>query len=449
MSNTFKIRKGLDINLLGEAEKTISEIPSKLCAIKPPDFHGVFPKVLVKEGDEVKAGSPLFYDKYRENIIFTSPVSGKVREVRRGAKRVLLEVSVEAAAEQEYVDFGSADPNGLDKAAVTEKLLNSGVWPFIRQRPYSIIAKPEDDPKSIMISAFDSAPLAPDYDLIVQGQAEVFQTGIDALRKLCSGKLYLNVSGKAGVSSVFLDAKGVEINTFSGPHPAGNVGTQINRISPLNRGEIIWYLRPQDVLSIGRLFREGKFDASRTIAVCGSELKRPHYYRTMLGTSITEMINDNVKEGKVRYISGNVLTGTKIGKTGFVGFYDSQLTVIPEGDYYEFVGWALPGLKKFSFYYTFLSWMMPGKKYRLDTNFHGGERAFVLTGKFEQVFPFNIYPMQLIKAIMIEDIDRMENLGIYEVDEEDFALCEFISTSKINIQKIVRDGLNLMIKEMS
>ncbi len=448
MSNTFSIRKGLDIRLLGEAEKTIKEIPTKVCAIKPPDFHGVFPKLLVKEGDDVKVGTPLFYNKYKENILFTSPVSGKVREIRRGAKRVLLEVSVDAAPDQEFVDFGAADPNSLDKAAIIEKMLKSGVWPFIRQRPYSIIANPDDDPKAIMIPAFDSAPLAPDFDLIVEGQEADFQAGVDALKKLTGGKVYLNISDKQS-SQVFNNAKGVEINTFSGPHPAGNVSTQISRISPLNRGEVVWYLRPQEVLSIGRLFTQGKLDPSRIIALTGSEIEKPVYYKTIFGASISGMTDGNVKDGKLRYISGNVLTGTKIEKTGFVGFYDSQLTVIPEGDHSEFLGWAMPRINKFSFYYTFLSWMMPRKKYRLDTNYNGGERAFILTGKFEQVFPLDIYPMQLVKSIMIEDIDQMENLGIYEVDEEDFALCEFISTSKINLQKTVREGIDLMIKEMS
>lgn len=448
MSNTFKIKKGLDIKLVGEAEKVIREIPTKLCAIKPPDFHGVFPKILVKEGDEVKAGTPLFFDKYRENIKFSSPVSGKVKEIRRGAKRVLLEISIEAAPEQEFVDFGAADPNSLDKKAVTEKLLNSGIWPMIRQRPYSIIANPDDDPKAIMISAFDSSPLAPDFDMIVDGHEKAFQAGIDALRKLTSGKVYLNM-GDDQRSTTFTGAKGVEFNTFSGPHPAGNVSTQINRISPINKGEVVWYLRPQEILSIGRLFLQGKTDPMRLIALTGSEVKKPVYYKTVLGASIADMVKENVTEGNLRYISGNVLTGKKIEKSGFVGFYDSQVTVIPEGDYYEFFGWALPGLNKFSFYGSFLSKIFPGKKYRLDTNYHGGERAFVLTGKFEQVVPLDIYPMQLIKSIMIEDIDQMEFLGIYEVDEEDFALCEFISTSKVNIQKIVRDGINLMIKEMN
>lgn len=448
MSNTFKIRKGLDIKLLGEAEKTLKEIPVKTCAIKPPDFYGVFPKLLVKEGDVVKAGTPLFYDKYRDNILFTSPASGKVREIRRGAKRVLLEVSVDVAPTQEYEDFGLADPNSLDRQGVVEKMLKSGTWPFLRQRPYSIIANPDDKPVSIMIPAFDSAPLAPDFEYILKGHEDAFQTGVDVLKKLTDGKVYLN-KGIKQTSGFFERVKGVELNTFSGPHPAGNISTQINRISPINKGEVIWYLRPQDVLTIGRLFKTGKLDPTRIFALTGSEMEQPLYCKTIMGASISDILSGNTRDGKLRYISGNVLTGQQVEKTGFAGFYDSQISVIPEGDYYEFFGWASPGFKKFSFYKSFPSWLMPGKKYRLDTNYHGGERAFVLTGKFEQVFPLNIYPMQLVKAIMIEDIDQMENLGIYEVDEEDFALCEFISTSKINMQKIVRDGINVMIKEMN
>jgi Na+-transporting NADH:ubiquinone oxidoreductase subunit A len=448
MSNTFKIRKGLDIKLLGEAEKKIRELPSKSCAIKPPDFQGVFPKLLVQEGDEVKAGTPLFFDKYRENIVFTSPLSGKVSEIRRGAKRVLLEVSIEAGPKQEFIDFGAGDPNKLDKGSVTAKLLESGLWPMIRQRPYAIIANPADNPKAIMVAAFDSAPLAPDFDFIAEGRQDDLQAGIDALRKLTGGKVHINISNKQS-SEIFSNIKGAEVNIFSGPHPAGNVSTQINSISPLNKGEVVWYLRPQEVLAIGHLFRHGKVDPTRVVALTGSEVVKPAYYKTVIGSSISEMVKNNIREGKQRFISGNVLTGKRIEKAGYVGFYDSQVSVIPEGDYYEFFGWASPGFNKFSFYHSFFSWMMPGKKYKLDTNYHGGERAFVLTGKFEQVFPLNIYPLQLIKAIMVEDIDQMENLGIYEVDEEDFALCEFISTSKINIQKIIRDGLNLMIKEMN
>jgi len=449
MSTTIKVKKGLDIKLVGEATKKITEISPRTYASKPVNFIGVFPKVLIQEGDEVKAGTPLYYDKYREQIKFTAPFSGKVKEIRRGAKRVLLEIVIEASNTNESLEFGQADPNTLSKEQVTEKMLKSGVWPVVRQRPYSTIANPADDPKAIIISAFDTHPLAPDFNFIIEGEADAFQAGVDALRKLSSGTVHLNVPDHQDISRVFTDTKGVQVNSFSGPHPTGNVSTQISRLDPINRGDIIWYLRPQEVLTIGRLFLTGKYDASRIFALTGSGVENPSYFKSHIGACIVEMVKNNVKEGKQRYISGNVLTGKKIIKDGYIDFYDSQVSVIPEGDHYEFIGWALPGLKKFSFSHQFASWITPKKKYKLDTNLHGGERAFVMTGKYELVFPFDIYPMQLIKAIMIEDIDMMENLGIYEIDDEDFALCEFIDTSKTEIQSVVRQGLDLMRKEMT
>ena len=449
MSEVIKIKKGFNINLLGEAEKTISEIQPRQCAIKPTDFHGVFPKMAVQEGDEVKVGTVLFWDKYRDNILFTSPVSGRVLEVRRGAKRVLEEVVIENNGRYEAVDFGKTDPAGMSREAAVEKLLKSGAWPLIRQRPYTIIANPADDPKAIFISAFDTAPLAPDYDLIVHGHGDAFQAGIDVLAKLTSGPIFLNINGAEGTSKVFTNSKNVRITQFHGKHPAGNVGTQIAHLAPVNKGELVWHLRPQDVIHIGKLFLTGKVDPTRIVALTGSEVKKPHYFRTVLGSSIEEMVKDNLKGGNVRFVSGNALTGTQIDKLGFVGFYDSQLTVLPEGDHYEFLGWAVPGVNKLSFSKTFLSSFLPKRKWRLDTNLNGGERAFVMTGRYEKVFGWDILPLQLLKSIMIEDIDQMEKLGIYEVDEEDFALVEFIDTSKHDIQEIVRHGLDLMRKEMS
>lgn len=449
MSTVYKIKKGLDIKLIGEAEKTIVDLKAKRFAIKPPDFIGCFPKMLASEGDLVKAGTPIFFDKYRDNIIFTAPVSGKLIEIRRGAKRKMLEVIIESDGKNEAIDFGAANASGLGRQAIIDKLLKSGVWPMIRQRPYSTIANPADEPKAIFVSAFDTAPLAPDFDFIVQGQEKAFQAGLDVLAKLTSGKVHLNIDAKKTSSKVYLNAKNVQINGFSGPHPAGNVSVHASRISPINKGEIIWYAGPQEVISIGKLFLEGRVDATRIIAFTGSEVNKPQYYKTFIGARITNMVSGNVKTGDNRYISGNVLTGEKLEKDGYVRFYDSMVTVIPEGNYSEFFGWLLPGFKKFSFSGTFLSKLTPNRKYRLDTNLHGGERAFVMTGKFEKVFPFDIYPMQLIKAILVEDIDQMENMGIYEIDDEDFALCEVIDTSKTDIQYIVRKGLDLMRQEMS
>ncbi len=449
MLTVFNIKKGLDIRLLGDAEKTISGLDSRLFGIKPTDFIGCFPKMLVKEGDEVKAGSPLFFDKYREEILFTSPVSGKITTIRRGAKRKLLEVIIESDKKHESLDFGTSNPVNTDREAIIDKLLKSGLWPAIRQRPYSVIANPKDEPKAIFIPAFDSSPLAPDFDLMVHGQGETFQAGLDVLAKLTTGKIFLNVHAEKTKSKVFLNAKKVEINHFRGPHPSGNVSVHISRLSPINKGELVWYVYPQDILAIGRLFLTGKHDTSRLVALTGSETKHPRYFKTFTGASVVNMVKDNVETGDLRYISGNVLTGDKIDNSGFVGFYHTQVTVIPEGNYYELFGWALPGFGKFSVSHTYPAFLNHSKKYRLDTNLHGGERAYVMTGMFEKVFPFDIYPLQLIKAILVEDIDLMENLGIYEIDSEDFALCEVIDTSKTEIQEIVRNGLELMRKEMS
>ncbi|MBC8319314.1 MAG: Na(+)-translocating NADH-quinone reductase subunit A [Bacteroidetes bacterium] len=449
MSTTFVIKNGLDIKLLGEAEKTIVDLNAEKFAIKPPNFLGCFPKVLVKEGDIVVAGTPLFYDKYRDNIVFTASVSGKVEAIKRGAKRRLLEIIIDSDGKNEAIDFGASNINDLKKEDIVEKMLKSGVWPVLRQRPYSIIANPNDAPKAIFVAAYDTSPLAPDFDLIVHGQGDEFQVGLDVLTKLTTGTVHLNVDSTKTTSKVFLNSQHVQINKFSGPHPSGNVSVHINRVDPINKGDIIWYLYPQDVLTIGRLFLKGRFDSTRIIALAGSEVKNPRYYKTFVGASIKNMVSGNTTDGDNRFISGTVLTGEKIEKDGFIGFYDSMVTVIPEGKYHEFFGWLLPGFNKFSFSHTFLSWLRPNKKYRLDTNIHGGMRAYVMTGKFEKVFPFDIYPMQLIKAVLVEDIDLMENLGIYEIDHEDFALCEVIDTSKTEIQSIIRKGLDLMRLEMS
>ena len=449
MSDVIKIRKGLDVKLIGAAEKQLSEVTSDKFAVKPPDFIGVFPKLFVNEGDVVKAGTPLFFDKYRDNIIFTSPVSGKVTEIFRGAKRKMLEVRIEADGKQAFEDFGAADPATLDREKIIDKLLKSGVWPYIRQRPYSVIADPEDKPKSIHISTFDSSPLGVDFDYIVQGKEKLFQTGIDVLAKLTDGKVHLNIKSGQTEAKAFTAAAHVQVNRFSGPHPVGNVGIQIHHIDPINKGEVVWFLDPQAVLIIGKLFTEGKYVAEKIIAFAGSEVNKPAYCKIISGTSILPIVKNAVSDGDLRFISGGIYTGDHIEKHDYLGFYANQLLVIPEGNYHEFLGWAMPRFNKFSYSKTFFSWLTPNKKYRLDTNINGGHRAFVLTGEYEKVFPMDIYPMQLLKAIMVKDIDLMENLGIYEVDPEDFALCEFIDASKTEIQAIVREGLDFIRKEMA
>jgi Na+-transporting NADH:ubiquinone oxidoreductase subunit A len=449
MSKVIKIRKGLNIKLRGKAEKILVKAePSDRYAVKPTDFPGLTPKMLLKEGDAVKAGTPLFMDKNRPEVLFASPVSGTLEAVVRGEKRRILEVVVKADGKDVSEDFSKAKPASLTKEAITEYLLAGGVWPFIRQRPYAVIANPQDTPKSIFISCFDTAPLGPDYDYIYQNVDPDFQTGIDTLAKLTSGKVHLCVHTDYPPAANFSKAKNVEIHEFSGPHPSSNVGVQIHHIDPVNKGEAVWYVNPQDVTVIGRLMSKAEFDVSKTIVLCGSEINTPRYYKVKGGCRITAFA-DNVKAGNVRYISGNVLTGTHIAADGYLGFYDSQMTVIPEGDHYEFIGWALPGFGKYSAGRTFFSWLTPNKEYDLDTNVHGGHRALVMTGQYEKVFPMDIYPEHLVKAILAGEIEKMEQLGIYEVAEEDFALCEFVCTSKTDVQSIIRDGIDMMIKEMS
>ncbi len=449
MSKQIKLRKGLNIRMKGRSDKILipGEKPDRY-AIKPVDFPGLIPKMCVKPGEEVKAGTTLFFDKRNEAVKFTAPASGIVKDVVRGERRRILEVVIEAKGD-DYDDFGKADPDKLDEEAIKEKLLRSGLWPAIRQRPYHIVANPGDKPKAIFISGFDSAPLAADLDYVIELlPKEHYLAGIKVLRKLTEGKVHLSLSTNS-TSGLLRSTPGVEISYFSGPHPSGNVGIQIHHIDPVNKGEVVWSVNLQDIVAIGRLFNEGRYAPDKIVAVAGSEVVKPRYHRTRTGACISGLVRNNIIPGDIRYISGNVLTGQKIEADGFLGYYDSTITVIPEGHYHEFFGWLTPGFKKFSFSRTFLTWLIPGKKYRLDTNIHGGVRPFVITGEYEKVLPMDVYPMQLLKSILVEDIDRMEQLGIYEVAEEDFALCEFICPSKTEIQSIIRKGLDLMVKEMS
>ena len=450
MSKEIRLKKGLNINLLGEAEKVYASVKSTdNYVVKPTDFHALTPKLAVKVGDRVKAGTTLFFDKYNDKVNFSSPVSGEVVAIVRGAKRKILEVVIRADAEIAYEDFAIATSDSLSREQIIDSMLMAGVWPFVRQKPYDIIANPIDMPKSIFISAFNTAPLTIDNDFALYGMDELFQKGLDYVVKLTSGKTHLNIDGNTNPSKLFTEAKGVEINKISGAHPAGNVGVQMHHIDPINKGEVVWYLEPQDVISIARLFTEGKYDISRIIALAGPQVVKPRYCRIISGASIANLLVDNLKEGDNRIISGDVLTGQQIDENGTLGFYHTTITVIEEGKEQEFLGWILPGTHKFSASKTFLSWLNPSKKYALNANMHGEERAYVMTGEYEKVLPMDIYPTQLIKACMIEDIELMENLGIYEVSPDDLALCEFVCTSKIEVQSIIRHGLDLIRKENS
>ncbi|UXP33506.1 Na(+)-translocating NADH-quinone reductase subunit A [Reichenbachiella agarivorans] len=447
MSQNIKLKKGFDINLAGKAEKKIAELSlPETFALKPSDFVGMSrAKLLVKEGDTVKAGTPIMIDKQVEDVMYCAPVSGEIAEVVRGAKRKILEIRILADKEIQFESFSKhADVSSLSKEAVIDQMTKGGVWPNIIQRPFGVVASPQDTPKAIFISAFDSHPLAPDTNFILQGNEKYFEAGVAILSKLTSGKVHINVNKD---SADFLKSSKAQINTVEGPHPAGNVGVQIHHIDPINKGEVAWTVHPYGVAQIGKLFLEGKYDASKIIALAGSEVKTPQYYKTYSGAAINKLVDGTIKEGHVRYISGNVLTGNQINSTGYLGFYHNQVTVIPEGDYYEFFGWITPTTKKLSFHRAFglLSFLGgKNKEYTLDTNTRGQHRAFVQTGSFEKVVPMDILPTHLIKAIMAEDYDDMEGLGIYEVIEEDLALCEFIDVSKNEIQSILREGIELV-----
>lgn len=452
MSKTVRLRKGLDINLLGEADKVKADVkPPSMVAIKPADFHGLVPKVVLKTGDRVKRGEVVFYDKYNKDVKFVSPISGTFEEIVRGEKRKILEVRIKADGSDDVVSVDPIDPTSLSADEVKKVMLENGLWPFLKQRPLDIIANPAVKPKAIFISAFDSSPLAPDYDFILHGQDQDFQHGLNAISKLTEGKVHLTLNGKVPADKAFQNAKNVEINKISGKHPAGNVGTQIHHIDPIGKGDMVFTINPQDVVTIGKFFAEGKFDPTRIVALTGSEAKSRKYYRTIIGTQLTDIVKGNLESDNVRIISGNALTGTKVDADGFLGFYDSHITVLPEGDEYKFFltkGWLGPGFDKYSSHRLFPTWIMKNKKYRLDTNMNGEERGFVVTGEMEKVLPFDILPMQLIKAIMVKDIDAMEQLGIYEIAPEDFALCEYVCTSKIEIQEKIREGLDVMNEEV-
>ncbi len=430
MGKFIRLKKGFTINLAGKAAPKIIETePTETVSVKPGDFHGLYmPKVVVNVGDAVKAGSPLFHDKKIESVQFTSPVSGEVVEVVRGEKRKLIEIKVLADKRNEFLNFKKhtvSEIANLSSDEVKAQLTASGVWANFIQRPFGTIADPSQTPKAIHVSAFDTSPLAPDYSLIFKGQDQYFQAGIDIIKRLTNGAVHVNTHTTSEISTVFSQVKGAEVNKFSGPHPAGCVGVQIHHIDPINKGDIVWTINPFGVIQIGKLFLNGVYDASKIIAVVGSEVKDPQYYKTVTGASIKKFITNNLKNDNVRCISGNPLTGTNIGKDGHLGFHDLQLTVLPEGNDYEFLGWILPGANKLSFHraWGLLSFLTPGKEFKLDTNTHGEPRAFVQSGVFERVVPMDILPTHLIKSILAEDIDEMEALGIYEVIEEDVALC--------------------------
>jgi Na+-transporting NADH:ubiquinone oxidoreductase subunit A len=450
MSNDIKIKKGLDIKLKGEAEQAIENaIISNFYTLRPEDFHGLTPKLIVKVGAKVKAGEPVFYDKSNDEIKFVSPVSGEIIEIPRGEKRRILSVKIQADKEQVYQDHGKLNVKTVKAEDLKKRLLESGCWPFIKQRPYDVIANPNKSPKAIFISGYATAPLVANLDFTLQGKELELQAAVSALGKLTEGKVHVCV-GKKG-NSPLAGLTGITLHKVSGPHPSGNVGTQINKIDPVNKGEVVWTVAPQDLVIIGELLLTGKFNAERIVALVGSSVKKPRYFKTKLACEVASMIYDNGvdKNENIRIISGDVLTGKQVHPDGYLGYYSNTITVIPEGNDYEFFGWNKPIFNKVSTSRALtFSWLTPNKKFDLNTNTNGEHRAFVTTGTYEEVFPLDIFPMQILKACLYKDLDEMEALGMYEVAPEDFALTEFVCVSKQPHQKIIREGLDLMLKEI-
>ena len=445
MANVIKLHKGLDINLQGKAEEKKIQLKSNgKFALVPDDFEGVTPKVVVKEGEKVKAGDALFVNKQYPEVKFASPVSGTVREVVRGERRKVLCVKVDADAQQESVDFGKKDVTALSGEQVINALLEAGIFGYINQLPYAVSTNPSVQPKAIFVSALRDKPLAADFEYEVKGQEADFQTGLTALSKIA--KTYLGV----GVGSALEGMKDVEVNVFEGKCPAGNVGVQVNNIDPVNKGEVVWTIGdPSVVLFFGRLFNTGKVDLKRTIALCGSEIKSPAYVDMLVGEELSTLLSNSYDAShSVRIINGNVLTGRPTTKEGFLGAHTSEITVIPEGDKAdEMLGWIMPRFKQFSVNRSYFSWLCGKKDYALDARIKGGERHMIMSGEYDKVLPMDIYGEYLIKSIIAGDIDRQEALGIYEVSPEDFALAEFVDSSKLELQRIVREGLNILRKE--
>ena len=448
MHRVVKISKGLDINLKGAPAAEFTQVAeAKQYALMPADFTRVTPKVVVKPEDKVKAGEPLFVDKNCPELQFVSPVSGTVVAVNRGERRRVLSVVVESDGKFESVEYKAKDVLSLSAEEVKADLLKAGLFAFMRQRPYDVIATPSDSPRAIFVSAFDSKPLAVDFEIALKGNEDDFQVGLDALSRIAPVYLGVSASQKAAALSV---AKNVTTTIFKGPHPAGNVGVQINKVAPVNKGEIVWTIGAEEVIFIGRFFNKGKIDFTRTVALAGSEVTNPSYSKVVLGAQISTLVDGRLKnENPLRIIDGNVLTGKKTTADSFLGAFSNEITVIPEimgGD--EMFGWIAPRFSMFSTSRSYFSWLMPKRNYTIDARIKGGERHMIMSGEYDKVFPMDIYPEYLIKAIITGNIDKMEELGIYEVAPEDFALCEFVDSSKLELQRIVREGLDKLRAEM-
>ena len=436
----IRIKKGLNLNIEGAiSEQSIAESSSKNFAVVPDDFPGITPRLDVKEGELVEAGSVLFHDKNAPEIVVTSPVSGKVVEISRGARRKIEAVKIEAQ--------GNAAKKFDLNRDVKQLLLESGLWCVMRQRPYDYVPNPNVEPRDIFVTCFDSAPLAPDFALLLKGKESYLQKGVDALASLTDGNVYLGCK-----PDCVPNVKGCVVNTFEGPHPAGNVGVQIANVKPVNKSETVWTLDAVSLARIGEFLTTGMVPFDTVVAVTGESVNNPHYVKCVMGCCMSSLLNGCVDDAeKCHVVSGNLLTGTKVAIDGYLRFPYRQVSVIPEvKNDADFLGWASLSPKRFSIYHSFTNWLLRrGKPAEFDAKLNGGVRAIIMSGEYDRMLPMDILAEFLIKAIIAFDVEKMEQLGIYEVAPEDFALCEFADTSKLPLQKIVREGLDKLYKEMN
>ena len=437
----YVITKGLDLKLSGNAQDSnlAFDVPRPFY-IRPSDFRWLTPKLLVQVGDSVRVGTPLFCDKKDERVVIVSPVEGSVSEIVRGEKRVVEALVIDRCPDVNAVAMVEfSEPT--DGQAVRNLLLQYGLWPCLRQRPFSVIPSPDAMPKAVFVSCFDSNPLAPDFNVLMRDKEEVFLYGLQMLQRV-SGDAPMHLCVREGVDNqLFEKAENVQKHYFSGPHPAGNVGTHIHYVDPLDKGETVWYVDPQEVARIGEFFREHRLSFAKIAALTGPAASQTGYFTTLCGADLSALLKEELGADNKRVISGSVLSGNKLDKFPVLGFYDRQITVVDEGGEREFIGWLLPGFRKWSLSRTFLAWITPKRTYKVNTSLHGGRRAIVLTDVYDKVFPLDLMPLQLLKACEIKDIEQMEALGIYEVDDEDFALCELVCPSKTECQRIVREAM--------
>ena len=445
----IKITKGLDLKLDGCAtDKLLDFALPDLFHIRPDDFRWLKPKLLVQPDDRVSVGTPLFCDKQDERVVIVSPVAGTVKEIVRGEKRVIEDIAIVRDPESSSEAVANFDDT-TDGESVRKLLLQYGLWPCLRQRPYSVIPSPDVTPKALFIPCFDSNPLAPDFNVLMRGKEDDFLCGLQMLQ-CAAGNAPTHLCMREGADNqIFEAADNVQKHYFSGPHPAGNVGTHIHHIDPLDKGEVVWYVDPQEVARIGAFFRNHRLNFEKTAALTGPSTAQTGYITTVYGADLSELLKEELASENKRVISGSVLSGNKLDRFPVLGFHDRQITVIDEGGKREIIGWLLPGFRKWSLSHTFLAWLTPKRTYKVNTSLHGGRRAIILTDVYDKVFPFDLMPLQLLKACDIKDIEQMEALGIYEVDDEDFALCELVCPSKTECQKIVKEALGVLRMTMT